>query len=159
LAVWRLALTRRIGRSFEMLRVAGDAGANKEITMGQAQPFRRVAVVVEDDDDERALAAVVLEESELEVVECCSAEAALAVMQSTRDRVAMVFTDVRLAGMMDGVELAQVLDAECPDVSVLVTSGNPGDRIGALPERATYMQKPWRPLDLLIAAERARAPG
>jgi CheY-like chemotaxis protein len=124
--------------------------------MGQARPLRPMALVVENDDDERALAAVLLEESEMDVVECSSAEAALAVMERTGDRVAMVFTDLRLAGNMDGVELAQLLDARCPNVSVLVTSGSPGDRLGKLPVRASYIQKPWRPLEVLMAAERAR---
>jgi CheY-like chemotaxis protein len=124
--------------------------------MGRMRPIRPMALVVEDDADQRALAAVLLEESEMEVVECATAEAALAVIQKTGERVAMVFTDVRLAGKMDGVELAQVLEARCPKVSVLVTSGNPGDRLGDLPGRAGYIQKPWRALEVLMAAERAR---
>ena len=124
--------------------------------MGQANSLRPMALVVEDDDDQRALAAVLLEESEMEVVECRSAEAALAIMQHSEDRVAMVFTDIGLAGKMDGVELAQVLDDRCPNVSVIVTSGNPGHRLRDLPQRSRYIQKPWRALDVLTAAERAR---
>jgi CheY-like chemotaxis protein len=125
--------------------------------MGQASPLRPMALIVEDDDDQRALAALLLEESEMEVVECRSAEAALAIMQHSEDRVAMVFTDIRLAGGMDGVELAQVLDDRCPNVSVLVTSGDPGDRLRDLPGRSGYIQKPWRALDVLTVAERARS--
>jgi CheY-like chemotaxis protein len=124
--------------------------------MGQARPLRPMALVVEDDDDQRALAAVLLEESDMDVVECSSAEAALAVMQNVGDRIAMVFTDIRLAGNMDGVELAQVINARLPKVAVLVTSGDPGDRLKELPGHSAYLQKPWRALEVLEVAERAR---
>ena len=124
--------------------------------MGQARPLRPMALVVEDDDDQRALAAVLLEESDMEVVECSSAEAALAVMQNVGDRVAMVFTDIRLAGNMDGVELAQVINGRRPKVAVLVTSGDPGDRLKDLPGHSAYIQKPWRALEVLEVAEQAR---
>jgi DNA-binding NtrC family response regulator len=124
--------------------------------MGQARPLRPVALVVEDNDDERALAATLLEETEMQVVECSSAEAALAAMDKTGDRLAMVFTDVRLSGNMDGVELAQVVDATRPSVTVLVTAGDPGIRLDDLPGRAGYIRKPWRARDVQIVTERAR---
>jgi CheY-like chemotaxis protein len=68
----------------------------------------------------------------------------------------MVFTDIRLAGNMDGVELAQVINARLPKVAVLVTSGDPGDRLRELPGHSAYLQKPWRALEVLEVAERAR---
>ena len=37
---------------------------------------------------------------------------------------------------------------------MIVTSGAPGDRLAQLPDGAAYLNKPWRALDLLIAAER-----
>src|SRR5437667_335998 len=83
--------------------------------------------------DQRALAATLLEETEFDVIECDSAEAALDVLHAREDPVALVFTDVRLAGPMDGVELARILDSDCPDTSVVVTSGDPRDRLGDLP--------------------------
>ncbi len=123
--------------------------------MGQARPIRSLALVIEADRDQRALIATLLEETEMQVIECDSAEAALAVLQMKSDRVAMVFTDVALAGRLDGVELAQILKRKFPDVPVVVTSGNPSDP-ERLPDTAIYMAQPWRPLDVLIVAERAR---
>jgi len=128
---------------------------NKEAMMGQSRPLRSIALVVEADHDQRALVATLLEETELEVIECDSAEAALAVLQMKRNRVAMVFTDVGLAGRLDGVALAQILETHCPDMPVIVTSAD-HDRVEGLPEKAIYMAQPWRPLDVLIVAERAR---
>jgi DNA-binding NtrC family response regulator len=125
--------------------------------MGQSKPlFRPTVLVVENDDDQRSLAATLFEEVGFAVVECVSAEAAAAVMDAKRDEIAMVFTDLRLPGRMDGVELAQVALATSPEVSVIVTSGENGERLRDLPETTEYMQKPWRALDLLIRAERVR---
>jgi CheY-like chemotaxis protein len=124
--------------------------------MGQARPLRSIALVVEDDPDERSLVAALLEETEFEVVECESAEAALAVLHIKRDRVAMLFTDIQLAGKMDGVELARIFRSHCPGGSVIVTYGNPNGRLTDLPPEAVYMAKPWRALDVLMVAGQAR---
>lgn len=113
----------------------------------------RVALVVEDDADARDLAVALLEETDLDVVTCESAEAALAVLETRGDDVAMLFTDVRLAGAMDGLSLADAATRRWPSVRVVVTSGYGDD--GRLPDRATYMGKPWRALDVLMQAERA----
>ena len=116
----------------------------------------RIALVVEDDPDVRSLAATVIEETDLDVVEEDSAEAALAFLKANARSVALLFADIRLR-RMDGVELARIVKRDWPWIRVLVTSGNPGDRLGDLPRGAKYMQKPWRALDVLIEAERAAA--
>ena len=119
--------------------------------MGQA--LLPVALIVEDDAEVRQLASTLLEESELHVIECESAEAAVSVMQRRGNGVALVFVDIRLPGLIDGVDLARLVRQHWPHVKVIVTSGDAGDRLGALPAGTSYMEKPWRALDLLIAAE------
>jgi CheY-like chemotaxis protein len=115
------------------------------------------ALVVEDDPDVRSLAAAMLEETELEVVEVGSAEEALAFLDGHGGAVALIFADVWLPGAIDGVELAQTVKRRWPSVRVLVTSGDPGDRLDDLPRDAAFLQKPWRALDVLVAAEKAVA--
>jgi CheY-like chemotaxis protein len=122
--------------------------------MRQTDRATPVALVVEDDAEVRQLASVLLEETELRVVECESAEAALSVLQRLGEKVALVFIDIRLPGLIDGVDLARLVRTHWPHVNVIVTSGDPGDRLTKLPDGAAYMQKPWRALDVLIAAER-----
>ena len=85
-----------------------------------------LALIVEDDADQRHLVAALIEETDLDVLECESAEAALSVMQRCGERILLVFVD-------------------------------PGDRLGFLPKEAAYMDKPWRALDVLIAAEEVLA--
>lgn len=125
--------------------------------MGQSKPFSRSTVlVVEDDDDQRSLAATLFEEAGFKVIECASAEAAAAVIDAKRGEIAMIFTDIRLSGHMDGVELARIACDKTPNVAVILTSGAAGERLRDMPETAEYIQKPWRALDLLMRAERIR---
>jgi CheY-like chemotaxis protein len=125
-------------------------------TMRQPHPTRSIALLVEADQELRALVATLLEESELDVIECDSAEAALAVVEMKGDDMAMVVTDVALAGRLDGVELAQSLEAQHPDVPVIVMSQDSAARASELPHNVIQLGERWRPLDVLIAAERAR---
>jgi len=124
--------------------------------MHQPLPERSIALVVEPDQEQRALVATLLEESDLQVIECDSAEAALAVVDLKSDHMAMVVTDVALAGRIDGIALAQSLEAHHPRVPVIVMSTRPSDRTDELPDNVIQLARPWRPLDMLIVAERAR---
>jgi len=118
--------------------------------MGQAPA--PVAVIVEEDAELRQLASALLEESALDVIACESAEAALSVMQRRSGKIALVFAEVRLPGLIDGVDLARLVNTHWPDTKVIVT-GDPGASIDRLPTDIAYMEKPWRALDVLIAAE------
>jgi len=123
--------------------------------MADVNPAAPLALIVEDHADTRHLAAVLLEESDFSVIECDSAEAAVSVMPSLVAKEALVFIDIRLPGMIDGVDLARAVRTHWPHVELIVTSGYPGDRPAGLPDGATYLEKPWRALDILMAAERA----
>lgn len=114
-----------------------------------------VALIVEDDQDVRELAAALLEETELDVVEVDTAEAALDHLQEHGGEVAMIFADIRLPGTMDGVHLARVACTLWPTIRVVLTSGASPDRIDGLPDCVAYMPKPWRGLDVLREAEKA----
>jgi DNA-binding response OmpR family regulator len=119
----------------------------------------RLAVIIEDDEPLRELAAALLEETDLAVVECSTAEEALDVMRRRGGDVAMVFADIRLPGEMDGVEFARAAAVMWPRTKLVLTSGGSVDRLKALPAGATYMPKPWRALDVLVAAELAQRSG
>jgi CheY-like chemotaxis protein len=130
---------------------------NRGETMGRSQPKRRIALIVEDDAELRLLTTTVLEESELDIIECESAEAALATMLLRGQEVAMIFADIRLSGVMDGIDLAREVKMRWPHLVVILTSGNAGKRLEQLPPGVDYMPKPWQPLSILMAAERARS--
>lgn len=119
--------------------------------MGQSKPFRATALVVEDDPMQREMISLLLEESHFDVIECESAEAAEAVLRRIGRELALVMTDVSLAGTMDGVSLAFIARRYNPDLDVIVTSGSPLPR--PLPQGAKYWSKPWAPLDVIRLAE------
>ena len=120
--------------------------------MGQSKPFRATALVVEDDPMQRELISLLLEESDFDVIECESAEAAALVLHRNAGRIALVMTDVSLAGTMDGVTLAHVAKRCDPTLEVIVTSGSPVPH--PLPEGVEFWSKPWAPLDVIRMAER-----
>ena len=120
--------------------------------MGQSKPFRPTALVVEDDPMQREMICLLLEESDLDVVECASAEAAALVLEQAGAEVAMMMTDVNLAGHMDGVELAHIARKYNPDIDVIVTSGKPLRQ--QLPDGAKFWSKPWAALDVIREAEK-----
>jgi DNA-binding NtrC family response regulator len=127
--------------------------------MGQAQHKRRAVMIVEDDAELRSLTAALFEDEQVDTIECESAEAALAVLLIGGREVAMIFADVRLRGVMDGIDLAREVKMRWPLLPVILTSGHPRERVGVLPAGVAYMPKPWQPLNVLIAAEQALAFG
>jgi len=113
--------------------------------MGQAQQPRRAVLIVEDDAEVRSLAAALLEDQQVDVIECESAEAALAILLIGGRKVAMIFADVRLPGVMDGVDLAREVKLRWPLLLVILTSGLPREHVRDLPLGVDSMSKPWQP--------------
>ena len=120
--------------------------------MGQTKPFRATALVVEDDPMQREMICLLLEESDMDVIECESAEAAELVLEEAGASLVLMMTDVQLAGLKNGVELAYVAKKFNPDMDVIVTSGNPLRQ--ELPDGAKFWSKPWAPLDVIREAEK-----
>jgi CheY-like chemotaxis protein len=107
--------------------------------MGQAQQKRRAVLVVEDDADLRHLMAALFEDEQVDTIECESAEAALATLLIGGREVAMIFADVRLRGVMDGIDLAREVKMRWPFLPVILTSGHPRQHVGKLPPGVAYL--------------------
>ena len=120
--------------------------------MGQANPPRATALIVEDDVMQREMLCLLLEESDFDVIECESAEAAELVLQRRAGSLSLMMTDVSLAGLMNGVELAHIAKRCNPALDVIVTSGRPLRQ--PLPDGASFWPKPWAPLDIIRMAEK-----
>jgi len=123
--------------------------------MGQQRPLRATALIVEDDPSQREMICLLLEESDYDVIQCESAEAAELVIDKVGGCLALLMTDVNLAGRMNGVELAYIAKERNPRLDVVVTSGRPLPR--PLPDGAKFWAKPWAALDVLREAEAAQA--
>lgn len=115
-------------------------------------PHRPTALVVEDDFLQRSSIALLLEESEMDVFQCESGEAAELVLQKAGGAICFMLTDVNLAGSMTGAEFAGFAASRYPNLKIVVTSGN---RAPPLPSGAIFLPKPWNSLDLLREAREA----
>ncbi len=103
---------------------------------------------------QREMMCVLLEESNYNVIQCESAEAAELVLDKFSSTLALMITDVSLAGRMNGVELAHIATSRNPQLDVVVTSGRALPE--PLPQGAKFWSKPWAALDVLREAEWAQ---
>ena len=115
-----------------------------------SQPWHRRglrALVVDDEPDVLSTAARMLSNMGLEVSTAGTAEDAAAQLGDGFD---LLFSDVRLPGPVDGVELAAQARAQAPGISVLLTSGYTDhsaaaldDQGGGLPGDTKFLPKPY----------------
>ena len=116
---------------------------------------RRTVIVVEDEPLVRLTATTIFEEAGITVVEFANGDEAIDYVRDHKQDVAAIFTDVYLPGEIDGLELAGIVSEVCPEIAVLVTSGNMRMRPLNLGPRVTYVNKPWHPNDVLNTMQEA----
>ena len=98
-------------------------------------------LLVEDEALIRALLAEELRNHGLSVVEASDADEAWAYLQ-TGGHVDLVFSDVTMPGLMNGIELVRRVKAQYPQVKTIVTSGYAGPvNIGDV---GVFLPKPYR---------------
>lgn len=159
-ALVEIELPPQLGELVLLLRERDAKGWRQRDDYRPPVQATKLVVVVEDDPLVRELAVAMLEETVLDVVACASAEEALRVMAEHADQVVMLFSDVQLAGAMDGVQLACLASRHWPNVRLVVTSGGAGQRVIELPGKTVFLGKPWRALDVLVQVDQAvRTPG
>ena len=147
-----LKLTSQVGRgtTAEMWLPRGEALAEARKSEGQPRPpVRHCSVLlVEDDALVMAGTAAMLEDLGHAVVEAASGEAALAILRENT-AIDLVITDHAMPGMT-GLELAERLRAEWPQIPILLASGH-----AELPQRAGLslprLTKPFRQDELANA--------
>ncbi len=102
-------------------------------------------LVVEDDDAVRSLVKEVLVHHQYRVIEAGHAEAAYAVWQEQGENIDLLLTDIIMPGA-SGLELAQQLLAERPQLKVIYTSGYSTELFASaqpLDEGRNYLPKPY----------------
>jgi CheY-like chemotaxis protein len=125
----------------------------------QTQDKRPNVLLVEDEPQICDLAADALEEQGFEVCSVTSAIEAMRVLKSGSP-IDILFTDVNLAGGMDGGELARHARELRPDLPVMYTSGHHStiDTLDPV-EGSMFVAKPYDPfrigplLEYLVAAK------
>ena len=113
-----------------------------EVQTGMNTVPKSVILVVDDDALVRVHSNLALEDAGYEVVEASNAADALAKLEERPD-IAALFTDVRMPGALNGIDLAHAVHAQRPDIAILVTSGSDNGASAALPAAAQFLQKPY----------------
>ena len=103
---------------------------------------RLVVLVVEDEFLLRTNAAEMIADAGFDVVEARDADEAIAILE-TRPDIHVVFTDIQMAGSMDGLKLAHFVRGRWPPVKIIATSGNHVFKEGDLPEGGVFLPKPY----------------
>jgi len=101
-----------------------------------------VALVAEDEPLFRMQTADLLADAGFEVIEVANAAHALAQFE-TQAPIALLFTDVRMPGRMNGLTLAHEVDRRWPNTSIIICSGMGTLDQTALPAKAVFFDKPY----------------
>jgi DNA-binding NtrC family response regulator len=100
-------------------------------------------LVVEDDALIRAVAIDVLEDAGFATFEAENAIEAISVLDEYAEDIAILFTDMRMPGPMDGITLAKIAEKSWPWICSVITSGSPLHAHKPLPKSAKFIMKPW----------------
>lgn len=106
-------------------------------------------LVVDDDDLVRCAAVMVLEEAGYRTVEAACVSEALDVIRDDPRRISHLFTDVRMPGRQDGIDLARIVRKEHPHIGVVITSGYHDHQVDAVDHCVRFLPKPWTTIDVL----------
>jgi two-component system, response regulator PdtaR len=103
-------------------------------------------LVVEDEVLVRVLVAEELRLAGFSVIEAGLADEALTFIKAD-EQVDLVFSDIRMPGSLNGLQLAQILRDRYPDIPVILTSGN------AFPEHIgiveAFVPKPYEVTEII----------
>lgn len=105
-------------------------------------------LVVEDDPLARMTAAEALRDAGHTVVEASSGDAAAEILAREPRSFAVVFSDIDMPGVLDGLGLAQAVVDQWPEVAVVLTSGYATPSPEALSSCVRFVRKPYELADI-----------
>lgn len=117
---------------------------------------RTTIVIVESQDRLRQVVAEHLRRSGLDTHEALSAEDAIRLLEDSSYKFDAVFTEIELQGFIDGMALAEWIDAHCGGLPVIFTSDD-AERIAAAQCQHPGKQVLTKPYSLEAVAAQMRA--
>ena len=99
-------------------------------------------LVVEDDWLLRLLAVEIVEDAGLVAVEAANADEAIVILERRVD-IALIFTDVDMPGIMDGLKLAHAVRRRWPPIKIIIVSGKTHLSDADLPSDTRFFSKPY----------------
>ncbi|KQN04044.1 MULTISPECIES: response regulator [unclassified Sphingomonas] len=101
------------------------------------------ALVVDDDPMILMDTSGILEDAGFRIHEAMDGDQAKAVLAEHWESIVLLFSDVDMPGSTNGFELAQHADRHWPHIEIVIASGHVLPRDGDMPERATFISKPF----------------
>ena len=104
-------------------------------------------LIVEDEPLVRLCAVDTVAAAGFDVIEAASADEAIRILESRSD-IRVVFTDIQMPGLMDGLKLARAVRNRWPPIKIIVTSGRELATDDDLPEGGRFFAKPYDPTEI-----------
>jgi len=105
-------------------------------------PSQKTVLIVEDEPIIRMLATLLVEDAGLPWLESDGAGEALELLE-THSEIGTVFTDVQMAGSMDGLQLSRLAFLRWPPLKFVIVSGNHVPGAADMPRGACFFAKPY----------------
>jgi len=109
--------------------------------------LKPVILIVEDEALIRMGAVGIIEDLGYAFFEASNADEAISILEQ-HPEVTIVFTDIQMAGSMDGLELSAYVRNRWPPVNFIIVSGNHFAVESETPERSKFIRKPYRDTDI-----------
>jgi CheY-like chemotaxis protein len=108
--------------------------------MSSTEPF---ALVVDDNPMILMDACQILEDAGFRCHEAGTGDEAIQVIEQAAESVTLLFTDVEMPGGINGFQLASIVAERWPEIEIVVASGRMKPGPGDMPEKATFIGKPF----------------
>ncbi|MGO4170102.1 response regulator [Novosphingobium sp. YAF33] len=104
--------------------------------------LEKKVLLVEDEALIRVIGTDALEEAGYDVLEAGSADEALEILEAYSE-VLVLFTDIRMPGSLNGLELARIVHERWPKMKLLLTSGDTWPSENEIPDDGRFLPKPY----------------
>lgn len=102
----------------------------------------RAVLVVEDEAIIRMSAVSLVEDEGFRVFEAASADEAMVILEA-HPGIRLIFTDIQMAGSMDGLQLIAYARRRWPPLQFIVVSGEKSPTALEMPEGSRFFSKPY----------------
>jgi DNA-binding NtrC family response regulator len=105
------------------------------------KPF---VLIVDDEPLVRKVLTEMLAHSDFAAVEAENTSQALRILRTSGPKITALITDVRMPGILDGVDLAKFTQNSWPWIKVIVTTGFAESVRERVPHNVRLLPKPWK---------------